>query len=222
MTETSLTVAETLARRAIALRAEDIPAEVRDRCRDLLVDVAGLCVAARNNDYVLALKRSLDAGGACSALGHAGGYSAEDAAWWSEKLHRKISPGFFGENLTITRWWPGLRVGDRLQSGSLVLEITFPRIPCATLAARVGDPKFLKAFVKARRSGAYARVSVPGPIAAGDRFVLIAAPESFPTMEAMFDLWHAKTRNKGLLRRILEAPIAERARAAVQRWLATP
>jgi 2-methylcitrate dehydratase PrpD len=73
-------VAETLAERTAALAREEIPAAVRERCRDLLVDVAGLCVAARNTDYVLALKRSLDPGGPCTALGHAGGWRPEDAA----------------------------------------------------------------------------------------------------------------------------------------------
>ncbi len=76
----ALSVAEVLAERAIALGGRDIPAAVRERCRDLLVDVAGLCVAARNNDYVLALKRSLDEGGPCTAIGHGGGWSPEDAA----------------------------------------------------------------------------------------------------------------------------------------------
>jgi len=73
-------VAEALAGRAAALRTEDIPAAVRDRCRDLLVDVAGLCIAARNRDYVLSLQRSLDRGGPCTAIGHAEGWSPEDAA----------------------------------------------------------------------------------------------------------------------------------------------
>ena len=76
--------------------------------------------------------------------------------------------------------------------------------------------------MKARRPGAYARVVVPGRIAAGDRFFITPAPESSPTIEAMFDLWHAKSRDKDFLRRMLKAPIAERARAAVQRWLVTP
>lgn len=40
-------VAEVLAARVAALGNEGIPAPVRERCRDLLVDVAGLCVAAR-------------------------------------------------------------------------------------------------------------------------------------------------------------------------------
>ena len=75
-----MTVAETLARQATALRADAIPDSVRECCRDLLVDVAGLCVAARNRDYVLSLKRSFDRGGACTAIGHAEGWSPEDAA----------------------------------------------------------------------------------------------------------------------------------------------
>lgn len=76
----SPSVAESLAARACALRAEYLSAAVRARCRDLLVDVAGLCIAARNRDYIAALKASLDAGGPCTALGHAQGYSPEDAA----------------------------------------------------------------------------------------------------------------------------------------------
>jgi 2-methylcitrate dehydratase PrpD len=73
-------VAEVLAERACALGAERIPAAVRARCEDLLIDVAGLCIAARNSDYVHALKRGFDSGGPCTALGHSQSYRAEDAA----------------------------------------------------------------------------------------------------------------------------------------------
>jgi 2-methylcitrate dehydratase PrpD len=76
----SSTVAQALAGRAGALRAEDIPAPVLTVCQDLLIDVAGLCIAARNSNYIASLKRSLDGGGPCTALGHAGGYRPEDAA----------------------------------------------------------------------------------------------------------------------------------------------
>jgi 2-methylcitrate dehydratase PrpD len=72
------TVSEVLAERVCAL--ESIPEQVQSTCRDLLVDVAGLCVAARNSEYLSSLKKSMDSGGACTALGHAGGYSPEDAA----------------------------------------------------------------------------------------------------------------------------------------------
>ena len=45
-----------------------------------LLDVAGLCVAARNSDYMRALRSSVDAGGACTAIGQPGSFGAEDAA----------------------------------------------------------------------------------------------------------------------------------------------
>jgi 2-methylcitrate dehydratase PrpD len=74
------TVAESLAGRVFALRAEAIPASVRQRAEELLIDVVGLCVAARRTDYVRAVVAAADAGGPCTAIGHAGGFSAETAA----------------------------------------------------------------------------------------------------------------------------------------------
>jgi 2-methylcitrate dehydratase PrpD len=48
-------VAELLVERVAAVSEETLPPEVRSRCEDLLIDVAGLCVAARSTDYVRAL-----------------------------------------------------------------------------------------------------------------------------------------------------------------------
>jgi 2-methylcitrate dehydratase PrpD len=73
-------VAERLVESVAALSTENLPREVRSRCEDLLIDVAGLCVAARGSAYVRALIASVDHGGACTAIGHAGGFAAEDAA----------------------------------------------------------------------------------------------------------------------------------------------
>src|SRR5258708_12057093 len=73
-------VAERLADAAVSLSPGEIPARVRLRCEDLLVDVGGLCVAARNGDYIRALVASVDGGGPCTAIGHTGGFRAEDAA----------------------------------------------------------------------------------------------------------------------------------------------
>src|SRR5258708_17859284 len=73
-------VAERLVAATASLSSADIPAKVRLRCEDLLIDVGGLCVAARKSDYIRALVASVDGGGPCTALGHAGGLRAEDAA----------------------------------------------------------------------------------------------------------------------------------------------
>jgi 2-methylcitrate dehydratase PrpD len=62
------------------LAAATFPQACTDTARALLLDVAGLCVAARSQDYIQATLASLDQGGACTAIGHAGGRSAFDAA----------------------------------------------------------------------------------------------------------------------------------------------
>jgi len=50
--QTSL--AEVLARKIAALDPARLPAAVRRKCEDLAVDVVGLCLTARNEDYVKA------------------------------------------------------------------------------------------------------------------------------------------------------------------------
>jgi MOSC domain-containing protein YiiM len=146
-------------------------------------------------------------------------FSAEDNVWWAEKLERELLPGYFGENLTLSAWWGELRVGDRLRLGELLLEVSFPRIPCASLSARVGDAQFLKTFVAAHRAGVYARVLAQGVVSAGQQFAVSRAPLSYPLIDDLLDVWYAKPRDRELLRRSLEAPIAERGRKAFEYWL---
>lgn len=73
-------VAEVLAEKVAALRPESIPAPVRERAEQLLIDIVGLCIAARNADYVRAVMAASDAGGGCTAIGHAATYGAGTAA----------------------------------------------------------------------------------------------------------------------------------------------
>ncbi len=62
---------------AIAAAGEP-PREIVDK---LLVDVAGLCVAARNTDYVRASLDGWEASGGCTALGHARALDSAGAAF---------------------------------------------------------------------------------------------------------------------------------------------
>src|ERR1700752_920921 len=74
-------VAEILAHKIAALAPPRLPAPVRRKCEDLLIDVVGLCLTARNEDYVKAALAGWDEGGPCSAVGHARGMSAAGAAF---------------------------------------------------------------------------------------------------------------------------------------------
>jgi 2-methylcitrate dehydratase PrpD len=76
-----MSVAEDLASRIAAIDAHSLPPAVRRKCEDLLVDVAGLCLAASKRDYVAAALAGWDEDGGCSAIGHARGLSAAGAAF---------------------------------------------------------------------------------------------------------------------------------------------
>ena len=73
-------IAETIGAWLAATRAEDIPPRTADVTRTLLVDVAGLCVAARRETYIAATLGAVDRGGPCTALGHDGAFDAFGAA----------------------------------------------------------------------------------------------------------------------------------------------
>jgi 2-methylcitrate dehydratase PrpD len=74
-------VAETLAARIATLDAARLPAALRAKCDDLLVDVIGLCLTARNTDYVRAALGGWDGDGSCTAIGHARTLAAAGAAF---------------------------------------------------------------------------------------------------------------------------------------------
>jgi 2-methylcitrate dehydratase PrpD len=76
-----ISVAETLAGKIAALKPGALPAATRRKCEDLLIDVVGLCVTARNEDYVRSAITACDDDGPCTAIGHARTLNAAGAAF---------------------------------------------------------------------------------------------------------------------------------------------
>src|SRR5882672_10658996 len=74
-------IAEVLAGKIAALRADSLPAAVRRKCADLLIDVVGLCVTVRNEEYIKAAIAAWDDEGPCTAIGHTRTMSAAGAAF---------------------------------------------------------------------------------------------------------------------------------------------
>src|SRR5712692_5321185 len=74
-------VAETLADKIVALKAGTLPAATRRKCEDLLIDVVGLCVTARNEDYIKSAIAGWDDDGPCTAIGHKRTLTASGAAF---------------------------------------------------------------------------------------------------------------------------------------------
>jgi 2-methylcitrate dehydratase PrpD len=75
-----VTLAQKIGAFAATTAANALPAAARATIARLIYDVAGLCVAARNTDYVAAARASAASFGNATAIGHAGGLGPYDAA----------------------------------------------------------------------------------------------------------------------------------------------
>jgi 2-methylcitrate dehydratase PrpD len=76
-----ISLAETLAEKIVALKSGALPAATARKCEDLLIDVVGLCVTARNEDYIGSALAGCDDDGPCTAIGHARTLNAAGAAF---------------------------------------------------------------------------------------------------------------------------------------------
>lgn len=124
-------------------------------------------------------------------------YADEDAAWWAGELGIALPPGSFGENLRVSGLpVTGAEIGERWRIGTdgLELELTGPRIPCATFARHMGrrgvpEAGWVKRFTARGAPGAYFAVTSPGTLAAGDEIEVVHRPghgvllsDVFPTV----------------------------------------
>src|SRR5216117_111073 len=76
-----ISIAETLAQKIVALKPGALPAATTRKCEDLLIDVVGLCVTARNEDYIRSALAGCDDDGPCTAIGHRRTLNAAGAAF---------------------------------------------------------------------------------------------------------------------------------------------
>ncbi len=147
-------------------------------------------------------------------------YGAADYQWWSRELGKEIFPGTFGENLTVSELESAqFNVGDMLHIGNVILQVTAPRIPCGTFAARMDDPQWVKRFRHAERPGLYCRVIKEGFVTAGDTVLVEKYSDETISILEMFRDYYDKNKSEETLQRHLNAPIAIRARRDMEREL---
>jgi MOSC domain-containing protein YiiM len=147
-------------------------------------------------------------------------YGGADYAWWSRELSKEISPGTFGENLTISDLESAqLNIGDFIHVGDVTLQVTAPRIPCGTFATRMDDRQWVKRFRHAGRPGLYCRVITEGFVKAGDAVSIKRYTGETISILEMFRDFYNKNKSEEILHRQLKAPIAIRARNDLEKEL---
>jgi MOSC domain-containing protein YiiM len=122
-------------------------------------------------------------------------YPSEHYAFWQTvRAQAKVSlwdealpHGFMGENLTLaglleSQVW----VGDVLRFPNCALAVSEPRLPCFKFNAAVGFEHAAKLMAKNGWCGFYLAVRMPGTIAAGETFDVVAGPREVGISELFF------------------------------------
>jgi len=110
-------------------------------------------------------------------------YPHEHYAFWvaarERVLHQQepLSFGAMGENLTTeglleTALW----IGDSLEIGELLLEVTEPRAPCFKFAALMGYPQAIKHMLQSGFTGVYLKVITPAEITTRQTIRVLPGP----------------------------------------------
>jgi len=141
-------------------------------------------------------------------------YGEADYQWWEKEFGRQMRPGMFGENLTISGLeCSSFNIGDFLHIGDVTLQVTAPRIPCGTFAAKMEDPQWVKKFSAADRPGFYVRVLQEGTLKAGDDVrVEKYNGETLLLIQVYRDHYNKEGRDEAVLRQHLNSPLAIRMR----------
>ena len=131
-------------------------------------------------------------------------YAREDAQWWEKEINEEIPAGRFGENLTTD----GIDVnaalvGEQWKIGSVILEVSQPRIPCRVFAGFWKRATLIKDFTQAGRPGAYLRIIQEGSAQAGDAIEVIYKPDHEISIS---DLFSAKSGERTKINEIKVVP----------------
>jgi MOSC domain-containing protein YiiM len=131
-------------------------------------------------------------------------YAQEDAQWWEKEIGEEITAGRFGENLTTE----GIDVnaalvGEQWKIGSVILEVSQPRIPCRVFAGFWKRATLIKDFTQAGRPGTYLRIIQEGTATAGDSIEVIFKPDHAVSIS---DLFSAKSGERAKINEIKVVP----------------
>jgi MOSC domain-containing protein YiiM/ferredoxin-NADP reductase len=150
-------------------------------------------------------------------------YPFEHYDFWRRELGRATLPmGQFGENVTTEGLLESeLRIGDVLQIGAAVLQVSEPRIPCYKLVMHMSaGSDFSVRFLAANRTGFYCRVLEEGTIAPADAIALLSRDLSSPTVSEVIAATQFADRDPPKLRKVVRAKdISAKWRSRVRRMI---
>ncbi|OOE14742.1 hypothetical protein UN64_06020 [Fictibacillus arsenicus] len=126
--------------------------------------------------------------------------------WNTElQLDKPLVIPSFAENITPLGFLEDdVCIGDVIQMGEAVVQITQPRQPCNTLASILCRPDMIKKIVDTGRTGYYLRVLKEGFVTAGDEMVRIEKHPSEITVTEANQIKYGFEKDPAKIQRLIE------------------
>ncbi|MCS3432171.1 MOSC domain-containing protein [Klebsiella sp. BIGb0407] len=110
-------------------------------------------------------------------------YALEHYDFWRTRYAGNVqlfkTPGIFGENLATRGITENtVCIGDIFRVGSALLQLSWGRVACGTMAERLHDPDAPELMHQQSRNGWFYRVLQMGEIQAGNIITLVERPHS--------------------------------------------
>ncbi len=134
-------------------------------------------------------------------------YSLDHYAYWEETLGINLPPAAFGENLTVSNLKEGsVCIGDIFQLGTAMVQVSQPRQPCQTLAARFGRKDLVKLVVDSGFTGFYFKVLQEGIVKAGSPLIHREKDPHEVSISFANYIFHHDRKNRNGIEKILAVP----------------
>jgi len=134
-------------------------------------------------------------------------YPAEHYRWWKDAHGYTLLPGAFSENLTVEGALESeICIGDLIQIGDAMAQVTLPRDPCGTIDRITEIPSLHQQARDAGRCGFHMRTIREGVLKVGDAFQIVERNGKGVTVAMALDLYHGRSTDAALVRLLREMP----------------
>jgi len=134
-------------------------------------------------------------------------YSLDHYAYWEDVLKIRLPDAAFGENLTVSDLnEDNICIGDVFQLGTALLQVSQPRQPCRTLAARYSRDDLVKLVADSGRTGFYFRVLKEGIVEKGAELILQEEDPHTISVSFANHTFHHDRKNCEAIEKVLAVP----------------
>jgi MOSC domain-containing protein YiiM len=134
-------------------------------------------------------------------------YSFDHYPYWEDVLGIRLQVAAFGENLSVSGLDENeICIGDIFQLGTALVQVSQPRQPCSTLAARCGRNDMVKLVVDSGRTGFYLRVLEEGVVEKGAALTIRERDPRAVTVSFAGNTYHHDRKNREAIEKVLAVP----------------